>query len=390
MKGIYIISTLGHGSGGHFHSLNAIADAINDKIEIKIINIGLIPSPVLKESRVKFEFIYCNGFNIFTALKRLKKLIKIFNPDFLHSFDDKAYLFSRIIFLDNKTNQILTKCGGPNEKHYPYCNNLILFSKENFNYYKKHLKFINSDLHYLPNRLSEFADNYNLIAEIKKITENNISFLRISRITEYYEKGLVQSIKLIDKLSLFGFKVVLVIIGVVESKFVLQKLKSYNSNVIIITDKKYTQNAKSVINGFDFVIGTGRGLMEATSKGKLLLSPSDSMEYPILVDDETFNSLFNVNFSPRNIVDISDEENLNKIIKSIRNKDYADNIKKYIKQIYQQNFEVGSVINTYIELYKNAGSKRSFYKIDLIPHFAYVIKEFIAYYLKNIKRDLKR
>ena len=57
MKVVFVISSFGHGRGGHFYSTQVIYEALSKVYETYLINIGLSPSPVL-ESLKCVNFIY--------------------------------------------------------------------------------------------------------------------------------------------------------------------------------------------------------------------------------------------------------------------------------------------------------------------------------------------
>lgn len=380
MRVIYFVTTLRHGIGGHIYSLQTTADSLKDKIDVKIVNIGTKPSPVFNNSKINYQFIFCNGLNFLSVIKKLNDIIKNDEPDILHAFDDKAFLFARIVSYKNKTPILLTKCGGENQKRYPYNKDLVLFSQENIDFYKSNKKFKSARFHFIPNRVTQFPDNNLLIEEIKHQINGRVSFLRISRISTYYENSILQSIRLIDQLVADGYKnVILVIVGVVESKDVLKKISS--PNVLLFTDKIHTNNAKELINAFDFVIGTGRGLMEAASKGKILLSPSKYYKFPILVDRFVFENLLSTNFSERNNPDIKEEDNFNKIIRCIDSIDERKKISAFSNEIFDKYFNIKSVTNRYLKLYQN--SKPAVLKGDILYHFLFVIKEFIYFFIKS-------
>ncbi len=380
MKVIYLVTTLRHGIGGHIYSLHTTADSLKDEIDIKIINIGIKPSPIFNDSTDDYQFIFCNGFNFLSVIKKLNAIIKNEDPSCLHAFDDKAFLFAKIVSYKNNIPVLLTKCGGENHKRYPYNRDIVLYSQENIDFYRSIKKFKSTRFHFIPNRVTQFSDNDMLIKGIKTEISDKISFLRISRISTYYENSILQSIRLIEQLVADGYKsVVLVIVGVVESPEVLRKISS--PNVLLLTGNEYTKNAKELINAFDFVIGTGRGLMEAASKGKLLLSPSKYYKFPIFVDRFVFGSLLSTNFSERNNPDIKEEENYNKIVRCIDSVHERIDNSAYSIKMFDKHFNIKSVTDQYLKLYDN--SEPAVLKGDTFYHFLFVIKEFLYFYIKS-------
>ena len=76
---VYLITTVGHGKGGHFHSLNTIANAIGSSDDVYVINIGFKPSDVFDKTNYKYAFISFNGYNFMSTYLEIKKLINQLN-----------------------------------------------------------------------------------------------------------------------------------------------------------------------------------------------------------------------------------------------------------------------------------------------------------------------
>ena len=140
-KILYLISALDEGHGGHFHSLNHISRKIGEKHEVKIISFGPGRSPVLESNPYFLSHIPFSGIDFFKFKRRLYNEINDFLPDIYHCFDKGSYNVIRLL-VSSRTNKIvLNKCGGPNPVYFPHVQNLILFSIETRQWFKKHVKY---------------------------------------------------------------------------------------------------------------------------------------------------------------------------------------------------------------------------------------------------------
>jgi len=193
--------------------------------------------------------------------------------------------------------------------------------------------------------------------------------MRISRITSHYESSLIQSINLANDLKEEGLSIKLFIVGVIQSKSLYVKLQSLaknNEDILFFTDDRYTINASKLIDVADFVIGTGRGIMEAASKNKVLLTPMSNAKYPVLIDQNNFESLFKTNFSPRNSLrNYSDSTNFDKIVNTMQNKNKYVNAVNFIEKEYKAKFDIRTAIPMYIDFYStmNVSSKTHFFNL---------------------------
>ncbi len=229
MKIAYLIRTFGHqGLGGHYNSLKVTAETMSEDIECVIINIGKVFSPVIQDSKIKSYFIYSNGYNMLSSIFELNKIILDEKITVLHSFDESAFFFGRMISFKNKLPHLLTKCGGPNYRFYPKTDSLICYSQENFDYYKKSAKFDDTSVYLLPNRVTEFSSDFTLIKKLKEkyIKDSEVVMLRIARISKHYEKGFYQILDLVNELNKYSeVKIKLIFIGAIENYEVYSSLK---------------------------------------------------------------------------------------------------------------------------------------------------------------------
>ena len=134
-KILFIIFKNNTGLGGHFYSLKALSNSLRIDNDVSIINIGYSFSKAFKNLPFKTYFI--KHQNMISSCVLLKRLIEKLEPDVLHTFDPPSLTFLEIIMRKQKIKHIHTHCGGPNSKYLPYVKNLVLFSQENYLYFKK-------------------------------------------------------------------------------------------------------------------------------------------------------------------------------------------------------------------------------------------------------------
>lgn len=308
MKVAFFITTFGD-VGGHYYSLMSLAIEMSKLHHVQVVNIGYSPSSVFKNITLPYHFIYFNGINIKDASKKIAEVICSGDNMILHCYDYVSYT---LLLSNNKTSKfpiLLTKCGGVpiSVKRLPKLNNLILFSQEDFDYYKKVLpKYTKIKL--IPNRVAAFASDCERIQKL--ITKHHLQgkkvILKIGRISTYYEKTILQAINLSKELHELDERYELLLIGSIQQESVNNNLISRIEELSYIhleNNEEFTHNAKEIIDIADIVIGTGRGFMEACYLNKLMFAPCANSEIPVFVNSQNFQSVFRTNFSERYICD---------------------------------------------------------------------------------------
>lgn len=353
MKIIFFISASQQSKGGHYYSLLETANLLNKKCDILIISIGIKKSPVLEE--YKGRYLHINEGSIINTFQALVKILKNEKADIYHAFDSTVFFYVRNLSFFYKIPNVLTKCGGANAKNYPVCDNLILYSIENFEYYKNKKNYSKTKINFIPNRVSKPDQNYQRINKLKeKILKNIPVMLRITRINSVYEQSIFQTINLVKLLNKNQLNLQFILIGSVHDKHIYQKLKLHECKYIkFIVDEEYHINSSQLIDIADIVVGTGRGFMEASSMGKIMLAPTANLEIPVLVNEDNFLDIFKYNFSPRYKSNKDTNQILYEITECLKNEDKS-NI--FIKKMALEYFMVDTVAEKYISIYK--GSRR--------------------------------
>lgn len=385
MKILYFISAWSHGIGGHYISLDHITKSIGKQNDIKIITIGPGTSGIITENPYFLKHIYFNVINILIFVFRIKQIIKKIRPDVIHCFDASCYNIIRLFLSTRKHKIVLTKAGGPNHNSYPFVNNLVLFSKENLNWFSSNQKFKDTIIHFIPNRVSQLEINKHYIPIAKE--KNVFVFIRICRINCFYVKGIYDSINIIEYLNSKGIKQVkLFIIGIVEDEIIYRQIKNNylvkNNKIILLTEPEYTLGSSKMLYLADAVIGTGRGFMEAASLGLPLLAINSEDDYPVLVTKDNFYDTFTTNFSERNVFKSYNKyENLYKIKLLINDRHFYNNCSVFSLEIFNKYFNVEEVIQAYSSVYKNTiiGKRKLFPDLILI---LYSVKRYFVLYDK--------
>ncbi|QHS54274.1 glycosyltransferase family 4 protein [Mucilaginibacter sp. 14171R-50] len=367
------------GLGGHYHSLKATAQAISEDADVLIVIIGDNPCPTIEKSGIPYERV-SSTFNIIAGIKGLVKILKKYKPAVIHSFDAKADFFARSASSWLKIPKINTKCGGasPN-KFYPYQKNLIIYSNEDLNYFSKNEKFKNSNIFLIPNRVYKIKDDNDRIEKLRPLVTSKTTLLRISRIGSYYKKSLLQAINLIGWLVKQNVDIQLIILGKVEDDNILNELKEHAAGLPVkfVTEPEFTSDASQLLNIADGIIGTGRGVMEAASKGKMLFTPLKDSDYPVLITENNFDDLVYYNFSERNRIEGYDQnENLLAIKNILQSDDLRKSNIEFVNKTYTDKFSIETKKDTYLKIYQSA----EFYKdpvMDYLRHMAILFRFFL-------------
>ncbi|PKP40933.1 MAG: hypothetical protein CVT96_07370 [Bacteroidetes bacterium HGW-Bacteroidetes-13] len=360
MKILYFIATYGADRGGHYQSLLHISSEVGKTEEIKLFSIGDVESDVIKDSIYYEKFISITPNKLVGSIKYLKQLYRDFKPDVIHCFDWKSFVLIKFILLGNETKLVLNLCGGPNPKIFPIFKNIIVFSKENFEWFSERSKYSSALIKLIPNRVVPL-DLRKMSSDIQYDHEF-FTFVRIARIGKAYKNGILKSIHLIEKLNASGFgKVRLLVIGFVENleDFNFLKKETDKLNVTFITEDIYTKNASKMLYLADAIIGTGRSLMEATSISKPVLTFDVNVQIPVLLTENNIVPYLKTNFSERNLHSSSDESKAYEEIKAlITSKSIYEDCSKFSRDSFEKYFDVRKGAEEYISFYKNIKNKK--------------------------------
>lgn len=377
----YLIFGSGKGNGGHYRSLSVISNALKNKFNVLIFNIGYTHSQIIIDSGLENYFFKFNGINVIGTLKKMNHVLKNRNLYVIHCFDHQSIFLGKNLTNYHKIPLLYTMCGGPSPKSYfPYVKYITVFSHENYKFFKDSRKFRKSMTWCIPNRVIDFQvsdEKIKALTSMFHLYNTNI-FLRICRISHYYKKSLIQAIDLINNLTDKNYNVSLLIIGNVQDADVYEELvqrQGYRANVYFVTDDIFTLNAKELIDISNFVIGTGRGFMEACSRGKIMLVPCTNSNYPILIDSKNFDHSFNYNFSERTEFSVEViRNNFNKIVNLLNNRyDYLLESSNS-KSRFNKYFSIEKGANLYINVYESL-TYMKYSNIDLLFNWVFFIRK---------------
>lgn len=381
MNILFLISNDGgNGVGGHYNSLNQVSSEMAKEHNVKILTLGSSTSPVvagnpLFEKHIKISK-GAKGLSGFNA--ELKAMKKTFIPDVIHCFDTNS--LNRVLTLSalKKVPIVLNKCGGRNplKSNYQHADAIVVFSTENQDWFLKNSRYNNDDIFLIPNRVRklELLDE-NLRQETKN--PDKITFVRISRLGGAYEHTLLSTYNLIEELAK-TYPVELIVIGRIqnEARFANLKKEAEDRNLPVkfITDERAAKGSDFLYLA-DFVVGTGRSFMEATSLGIPSLAPASNANHPILINTDNFQDFFKNNFSERNVAsEKSLNENLSNIKALIENKDKYAKGQEEILTIFNDYFGTEGILPKYNLAYSYVAGKKTNRSKLIINNLQYLVK----------------
>lgn len=386
MNILFLVSSEGKGAGGHFNSLYQVSMEMGRKHNVKVMLLGKGGSPIV-ESSPYFDRNINVGHNLkdFRLLnKELKRVSKDFHPDIIHCFDTDS--LNRVLLSRSFRNTaiVLNKCGGPNpqKSNYQHADAIVVFSKENQNWYLNNKNYNNSSIYLIPNRVRELNK---LPKEKQKesASTDKLTFVRISRLGGAYEHTLLQTYKLLDILSK-SCPVELFVIGRIQNEkrfdklVVLAKDKTYN--VTFITDERAYQGSDFLYLA-DFAIGTGRSFMEATSLGIPTLTPASNTEIPILIHEGNIDQFLATNFSERNVAPHNSEAHtLNEITKLYSDKNHLVDFRNQTKGIFDEYFGTDKILEKYENVYLSMLNNKQKSRNLIFKNLPYLIRYLLKGY----------
>jgi hypothetical protein len=121
------------------------------------------------------------------------------------------------------------------------------------------------------------------------------------------------------------------------------------------------------------VLGTGRSFMEASSKGKILLTPSQ-FNIPALITENNFEEAFYYNFSERVVYDNYDEnKNYSRIKEVILEQKKSNSLEQFSLKLFASYFNSEALLSVVGKIYKDARQSK-LKLLDLFIHMLMVIQ----------------
>lgn len=376
----YVISVPQHGAGGHYHSLAAIVGTLNAASLVRptVVMVGRVRSPAvdaLSAEGVPVSFVPFDGWNLPGALAQVTEGCRAAGAGIVHAFDEHAFLFARVAAGRLHVPAILTKCGGPPpHRYFPRVGNLVVFSREDREFFSN--RGCRRLLH-LPNRVRAFGQDPGLIGELRAQVGSGAVILRISRIARHYEKTLHDSVRLAGRLRQAGCDVRLVVVGRVYDDAVYSRLRdAAGDGVVWVTDRRFTVDAKRIIDVADIVIGTGRSLMEAVLRRRTVLCPIAGMSIPCLVTAANVEQLAAANFSERCRLSSDEASEFAAIVARVRLGQSAAE-RAFLDELARNHCDISAVLDRYRALYSDVAGDPERRSPDVLVHAAKVAFVFV-------------
>lgn len=381
----YVISAISSdntGMGGSYRSLMALASGmIAAGTLAKIFSLGDIYPVSYRSSVVPVEHIDFNRVSGY--LQKVIRQISAFNPTHVHAFDNKSYFFARLVAKRLGIPAVITRPGGPNpRKYFPHARNVVAFSDENGDYFRSLKKLSKSNIHVIPNRISDFELCSTKEQRLRKqlgIDGSELVVLRICRIGSTYAESIRQAANLVRRLNDSDVPSRLVVIGLIQEHEAFEKLRQIDGiRADFVTDSEYTLNANELIGIGDVVVGVGRGFMEAALHGKILLAPVSGEALPALATPENVAHLERTNFSPRgSIPDFDAEQNFQSVLELLASPEIAQSNRDFIKSLAVQKFSVRTGVARHLGMYSADTTHTSSPLIDRLLNFAVVARFYL-------------
>jgi len=365
MKILFFISAAKYGKGGHSHSLNVLSREIAAYNEVQICGVGPGRTVVLEKNPYFNKTIYTNGIPDFRFLKDVKSVLNEFKPDIVHCFDEKVYLVITyaMTLLSKRLPVVLNKCGGPNIPDFAVSKYLVLFSKENLEYYQSKSQFSKTNFSLIPNRA--VADLEKRDTNVFDSSEGKVRIFRIGRIGKEYRKTINLSINLARTLKQRGIdNFHLYLIGTIDDEDVKKDIEKEIAGlpVSIVYDHDITVKASAFLHYADIAICTGRGFMEACSFAIPVLAGSIHYNIPIPVNEGNFESFFHYNFSERADVTASSESSvIEEIEQLIESKGKRVESGAMSRRFFDEYFNIKGASQKYQQVYEKAILSRPTY-----------------------------
>lgn len=377
MKIAFLITAKGHGRGGHFYSLRSTAESLAEHTEVAIINVGPSRSPVLDGASIQVVNIPYDG-EMEGQCAKLLNWACVETPSVLHAFDLESLYFGRHLSRRLQLPLVYTKCGGPNPRWYfPRVSNLIVYSSENFRYFSSKGRKRFRTLVHIPNRVHKPKQHLVRIAELRKrLKPNELVFLRVSRVARYYRLSLMQAASLVRRLNEDGVAARLLIIGAIQDADIVHEINEASGGAAIVSgEDRYTTDAAELIDVADFVIGTGRGFMEAAICGKVVLCPVANLGIPVIASERTIGNFFSSNFSERcESIGTSEAEEYAAIKALCMSSPLRRKVATFVERFAVENFAMCTAVPKYLELYRNMVFDKKWAPLDLLLHRSVVAK----------------
>ncbi len=371
------------GIGGHLYTVQSLVEALSPRAECVVVSIGSVPSPALESLGCrKHRLAFGGGKSRRAEMARFMEIVREEKPDVIHAFDPIACAFARVAAWRSACGLVLTKCGGPDPAgrwpyaYFPRVERLVLFSRENERYFRSRRRFRRTRIWRIPNRILEVKSDPGMLASLReRLDPARPVLLRVGRISTSYARTAEQSIRLAKRLVADGVPVQLVFLGAVQDAGVEKAIAgSLGTLGKVISDPMLVRQASALLDAGDLVVGTGRGLMEAAARGRIVLVPARQGLLPALVDADNWERLFDANFSERSeVVPWDEERNYAEIRRVLADPECRRALSAFNRKLYEEHFSLERVVDQYLAIYREATPPESGRIADLAAHWIWMV-----------------
>ncbi len=157
----------------------------------------------------------------------------------------------------------------------------------------------------------------------------------------------------------------MLLIGTIEDIDIKDSLLEEAEHAYVISEQKFTANAKTLIDIADIVHGTGRSFMEASSLSKILLVPTANLKYPVLFKKENYIDILSQNISGRYVEkNGNNAQAISEFVDLLHNINKQKELLVFTKNVFEQYFNIETAVEKYSEIYSNLKHNKSIYLID--------------------------
>jgi glycosyltransferase involved in cell wall biosynthesis len=287
------------GQGGHYHSLRTVAEALAESgDDVQIVSVGDFSPAALEGVGVPYRHLDAGGLSLSAARARFDP-----PPTHVHAFDRRAVFFAREISRRHRAKLYVTKPGGPNKRYHPFAEDIFAFSAENRAWLEQDPRLKQARIHFTPQRVRAImADTDRLASLQESYPFDGMTVLRIARVGPYYRRSIDATLGLAQGLRARGIKARAFILGSREDAATVAELGGLMlAPDVLCTEPCFTRSAAQLLGIGDFVVGTGRGLMEAMMAGKPVFCPVAGEPNPVHVTASNIDALHATNFSERSV-----------------------------------------------------------------------------------------
>lgn len=304
---LYVISAYSGsttGTGGHYYSARDVASVLQAHwrdAQLRIAVLGDLLPGAISNSTVPYVHVSPVGKGLRRYCREAMASADDFAPTIVHAYDNKSYFFARLIAYRHGAKRFLTKPGGPDPGvTFPYCPDIVCYSEESLFALRSRRRLRGSRLHLIPNRVALPVPDHARIAALRARIGPGDVLLRICRIGGFHRRSIEQSLALARLMRKEGIQVRAVIIGAPESRSVLESLRAKaEAQDLFVTDSSFTVDSAALLDVATYVVGTGRGVVEAALRERWVFVPLADADVPTLVTPSNWRALSSANFSAR-------------------------------------------------------------------------------------------